>query len=65
MSEGDIRDDLVAVQTAVLRGTDSQRWVLQAGPLPAEPNARASFYDVAARGLNELAAYLRSEGFSL
>jgi hypothetical protein len=61
----DTRDDLVAVQAAVLRDTDSQRWVLQAGPLPMEPSARASFYDVAARGLNELAGYLRSQGFVL
>jgi hypothetical protein len=63
MLAGDTRDDLVAVQTAVLRGTNSQRWVLQAGPLPIEPSVRASFYDVAARGLTELADYLRTEGF--
>ncbi len=65
MLDQDTRDDLVAVQTAVLRRANSQRWVLQAGPLPKEPASRTSSYEVAKRGLNELGAYLGSEGFAL
>lgn len=65
MSQSDTRDDLIAVQAAVLRGSETQRWVLQAGPLPEDASVRSSFYDVAGRGLDELAAYLRSAGFSL
>lgn len=64
-SEND-RDDLIAVQTAILRlrTSDVKRWVLQAGPLPADSKLRNQHFNVASRGINELAAYLQSEGFS-
>ena len=67
MTDEDGRDDLIAVQSAILRLqiTDPRRWVLQAGPLPADPVIRDRYFGVATRGLNELASYLRVEGFAL
>jgi hypothetical protein len=67
LSDEGRRDDLIAVQSAILRyrGADVKPWVLQAGPLPADPAARQEYFDVVHRGMDELTAYLRSEGFSL
>lgn len=67
MSNEDLRDDLVSVQSAILRLADGdiRRWVLQAGPLPLEDSMRLRYFDVARRGLGELASYLRAVGFSL
>jgi hypothetical protein len=64
MDNEDARDDLIAVQSAILRlrDTDAKRWVLQAGPLPSEPKMREGYFNVASRGVKELAKYLRSEG---
>jgi hypothetical protein len=61
------RDDLIAVQSAILRyeGADVKPWVLQAGPLPADPAAQQGYFDVVHRGMDELSAYLRAEGFPL
>jgi hypothetical protein len=65
MTDEDVRDDLIAVRSAILRlrNGDPKRWVLQAGPLPAAPAIRDRYFGVATRGLNELASYLRAEGF--
>jgi hypothetical protein len=62
LRDEDARDDLIAVQTAILRETNSSRWVLQAGPLPMEPALRTSYYEVAERGLDELTRYLGLQG---
>ena len=67
LSDEGRRDDLIAVQSAILRyrGVDLKSWVLQAGPLPADPAARKGYFDVVHRGMDELTAYLRTEGFPL
>lgn len=67
MQDVEGRDDLVSVQSAIvrLRNLDPQRWVLQAGPLPAEAQTRRAYFDVSVRGMAELENYLRSEGFAL
>jgi hypothetical protein len=67
MDDPDGRDDLVAVQSAILRLRTEylRRWVLRAGPLPHETALRQQYFDVASRGLAELEDYLRSVGFDL
>jgi hypothetical protein len=67
MKDPKARDDLASVQSAVLRlrSMEARRWVLQAGPLPAEPATREAYFDVARRGVKELENFLRSEGLSL
>lgn len=58
------RDDLIAVQSAVIRleSVDIRRWVLQAGPLVADDAARQAYFDVARRGMDELASYVTAAG---
>lgn len=67
MADPNGRDDLIAVQSAILRlrNLPMGRWVLQAGPLPAEAEIRQRYFAVARRGMNELEGYLRSVGFDL
>ncbi|WP_414463708.1 Qat anti-phage system QueC-like protein QatC [Hyphomicrobium sp. DY-1] len=65
MKDEDGRDDLIAIQAAIMRGGSFASWVSQSGPLPIEDAERNHYLDVARRGLNELADYLRSEGFRL
>jgi hypothetical protein len=67
MDDADGRDDLIAVQSAILRlrTEDVRRWVLQAGPLPQETALREQYISVASRGMAELEQYLRSVGFNL
>lgn len=67
MNDPNGRDDLVSVQSALLRlrSSDLRRWVLQAGPLPADPARRQTFFAVATRGMKELESFLRSEGLPL
>jgi hypothetical protein len=59
----DGRDDLIAVQSALIRGGAVERWVLQAGPLPEDMADRQLYFNVAKRGMAELASYLSAEGF--
>lgn len=61
------RDDLIAVQSAILRtkNRNIEPWVLQAGPLPATPTIRQGYFNVAIRGLEELAVFLRAQGFAV
>jgi hypothetical protein len=59
------RDDLVAVQSALLRGDLTDRRVLQAGPLPEDAAERSRYFDVARRGMAELGSYLIAEGFKV
>lgn len=59
------RDDLVAVQAALIRGGDAERHVMSAGPLPTTATDRRAYVDVAERGMDELRQYLASEGFAV
>jgi hypothetical protein len=65
MEHEDGRDDLVAIQSAIVRGGAVERWILLAGPLPEDPVDRQLYFDVAKRGLAELAGYLSAEGFKI
>ncbi|MCE4224930.1 hypothetical protein HCU64_14300 [Methylobacterium sp. C25] len=58
------RDDLVSVMRAVARsnGADMEAWVLQAGPLPPDPQERAAYVDVFRHGIDELRGFLRASG---
>jgi hypothetical protein len=60
MGNEDRRDDLISVMSAITRAKDGvpASWVLQSGPLPEEPVARAAYIDVFQRGLTELEEYL-------
>jgi hypothetical protein len=59
------RDDLIAVQAALIRGGDAERHVMNAGPLPTDTADRKAYIDVAERGMDELRHYLASEGFAV
>ncbi len=63
MSDEEGRDDLIAVQAALLRSPMSELQVMKAGPLPIDPIDRAAFVSVAARGMQELRSFLASQGF--
>ena len=63
MSDEEGRDDLIAVQAALLRSPMSELQVMKAGPLPTDPIDRAAFVSVAVRGMRELRAFLASQGF--
>lgn len=64
MTEEEGRDDLVAVQAALLRGGAVERYVVRSGPLPVNSADRASYISVAGRGMDELKSYLVSQGFA-
>jgi hypothetical protein len=65
MKDEDGRDDLIAVQSALIRGGAAEQWVLQAGPLPENLTERLLYFDVAKRGMAELKSYLSAEGFKI
>jgi hypothetical protein len=65
MSDEEGRDDLIAVQAALLRGPTNELQVMRAGPLPDEPEDRAALVSVAHRGMRELRVFLNSQGFSV
>jgi len=65
MSDEGGRDDLIAVQAALIRGGDAERHVMSAGPLPTVTAERQAYIDVAKRGMDELRQYLASEGFAV
>jgi hypothetical protein len=65
MTDEDGRDDLIAVQVALIRGGDTERHVMSAGPLPTAAIDRQAYIDVAERGMDELRRYLASEGFAV
>jgi hypothetical protein len=65
MTDEDGRDDLIAVQAALVRGGDIERHVMNAGPLPVEALDRQAYVAVAERGMEELRRYLASEGFDV
>jgi hypothetical protein len=63
MGDEEGRDDLIAVQAAILRGPIGELGVLKAGPLPTDPIDRAALVSVVARGMQELQSFLISQGF--
>jgi len=65
MTDEDGRDDLIAVQAALIRSDDVERHVMSAGPLPTVAVDRQAYIDVAKRGMGELRQYLASEGFAV
>jgi hypothetical protein len=65
MSDEEGRDDLIAVQAALIRGGDLERQIMNAGPIPTSIQDRAAYIDVAARGMHELRTFFRSERFGV
>ncbi|MFN4340161.1 Qat anti-phage system QueC-like protein QatC [Parvibaculum sp.] len=65
MTDEDGRDDLIAMQAALIRGVDAERHVMYAGPLPIAAADRQAYIDVAKRGMDEIRRYLASEGFAV
>jgi hypothetical protein len=65
MTDEDGRDDLIAVQAALIRGGNMERHLMSAGPLPTEVKDRQAYVNVAERGMDELRRYLASEGFAV
>jgi hypothetical protein len=63
MSDEEGRDDLIAVQVALLRSPVSELQVMKAGPLPIDQADRTAYVSVAARGMQELRSFLASQGF--
>lgn len=59
------RDDLIAVQAALIRGDDVERHLMSGGPLPTVAADRRAYIAVAERGMDELRRYLASEGFAV
>ncbi|WFU04519.1 hypothetical protein QA648_27440 (plasmid) [Rhizobium sp. CB3171] len=60
----DIRDDVMAMLVASDReNRDPKQRAIASGPLPFEPIERANWFDVHKRGLHEVAAYLKDQGF--
>jgi len=64
MAHSGQRDDLAAVRYAVGKAAtaDLERWILQAGPLPAEPGERSGCIAVFGRGIEELRTFLHASG---
>lgn len=67
LKDEDIRDDLVAMMTAVarLKTNDLGRWVSRSGPLPADRSRRLALVDVHRRGLLEVGRYLSDSGLRI
>lgn len=63
MSDENGRDDLIAVQAALLRNPMNELQVMKGGPTPTDPMDRAAFVSVAARGMQALRSFLASQGF--
>lgn len=63
MGDEEGRDDLIAVQAALLRNPMSELQVMKTGPLPTDSAARAALVSVAARGMQELRSFLINQGF--
>jgi len=67
LKDEDIRDDLLAMMTAVkrLKTNDLDRWVSRSGPLPADRSRRLALVDVHRRGLLEVGRYLSDSGLRI
>ena len=64
MENEELRDDLAAMLLATrnLSARNVRTRVMQSGPLPQERAARDALFDVATRGMSEVAAYLEHLG---
>ncbi|UIK06604.1 Qat anti-phage system QueC-like protein QatC [Neorhizobium galegae] len=61
----DIRDDVMATLVAAGRDERSQRQrAIASGPLPFDPVERENWFGVHKRGLEEVAAFLKTQGFA-
>lgn len=62
--EKETRDDLQAIQAAIIRMTksnDFKRWVRQSGPLPYDPMVREKLESTVMRGLKEVEGFLKAK----
>lgn len=62
--EPEKRDDLQAVQTAIIRlnkSGDYRSWLRQSGSLPSDPDIRKKLESTIQRGLKEVEAFLKAE----
>lgn len=64
MKHEELRDDLAAMVLATrsLATRDIKEWITQSGPLPQKRAERDALFDVASRGMAEVAAYLDDIG---
>jgi hypothetical protein len=61
----DIRDDVMAMLVATARDDRGlKQRAVASGPLPFDPVERENWFGVHKRGLEEVAAYLRTQGFA-
>ena len=63
MNESEKKDDLHAVQTAIIRlkkNPDYMAWLRQSGPLPQNKETREKLESTVKRGLAEVEAFLKS-----
>tara|TARA_B100000700_G_scaffold331519_1_gene465088 strand:- start:1143 stop:2477 length:1335 start_codon:yes stop_codon:yes gene_type:complete len=63
-NEYEKRDDLQAVQTAIIRlnkTSDYRTWLRQSGSLPSDPGVRDKLESTIKRGLKEVETFLKSE----
>lgn len=67
LAEGDYRDDVLSIQTALRRRYDRglKSWVMQTGPLPSDATERAALFGVVERGMDELEDFFASHGLSV
>lgn len=60
----DLRDDVMAMLMAITRdGRARRQHAIASGPLPIDPIEREAWFGVHNRGLEEVATYLRVQGF--
>ncbi len=61
----DLRDDVMAMLVATGRdGRGLRQRAIASGPLPLDPVERSNWFGVHKRGLEEVAAYLKTQGFA-
>tara|TARA_Y100001956_G_scaffold82734_1_gene105056 strand:+ start:9193 stop:10527 length:1335 start_codon:yes stop_codon:yes gene_type:complete len=63
MKEIEKRDDVIALQAAIMRlneSPDYMAWIRQSGPLPEDKKTRKKLEDTVSRGLAEVEAYFKS-----
>ena len=61
--EKDTRDDLQAIQTAIIRlakTQDYKSWIRQSGTLPSDPAIRSKLESTIKRGLKEVEVFLQA-----
>lgn len=65
-SRPELRDDVVAMLLAIGRDNSSlKQRAIANGPLPLDARERKGWFDVHMRGLQEVAAYLKTQGFEV